>query len=81
MAAEGQSDRMMSDIEVHRKQRCVTEFLHVGEKMAPTDEPVGISTVSWWVVHFSSGDSDVKDKLCSGQPCISLSVALQAMCS
>ena len=36
MAAEGQSDRMVSDMEVHMKQRCGTEFLHV-EKMAPTD--------------------------------------------
>ena len=36
MAAEGQSDKMTSDMEEHLKQRCVTEFLHV-EKMAPTD--------------------------------------------
>jgi len=28
MAAEGQSDRMASDMEVHMKQRYVTEFLH-----------------------------------------------------
>ena len=28
MAAEGQSDKMASDMEVHMKQRCVTEFLH-----------------------------------------------------
>ena len=36
MAAEEQSDRMVSDIKVCMKQRCVTEFLHV-EKMAPID--------------------------------------------
>ena len=36
VTAEGQSDRMMSDIEVRLKQRCVIEFLHV-EKMALTD--------------------------------------------
>ena len=36
MAAEGQSDRMVSDMEVHMKQKCGTEFLHV-EKMAFTD--------------------------------------------
>ena len=36
MAAEGQSDTVASDTEVHMKQRCVTEFLHT-EKMAPTD--------------------------------------------
>ena len=34
--AKGQSDSMMSDIEVCIEQRCVTEFLHL-EKMAPTD--------------------------------------------
>jgi hypothetical protein len=28
MAAEGQSDKMASDMEVRMKQRCVTEFLH-----------------------------------------------------
>ena len=36
MAAEGQSDKMASDMEVQMKQRGVAEFLHV-EKMAPTD--------------------------------------------
>jgi len=30
---------------------------------------VDVSTVRWWVVHFSSGDSDVKDKPCSEWPC------------
>ena len=33
MAAEAQSDKMASDMEVLMKQGCVTEFLHV-EKMA-----------------------------------------------
>jgi len=28
-AAEGHSDSMTSDMEVHMKQRCVTKFLHV----------------------------------------------------
>ena len=36
MTAEGQSDRMASDMEEHTKQRCGIEFLHE-EKMAPTD--------------------------------------------
>ncbi len=36
MAAEGQSDKMASDMEVDTEQRCVVEFLHA-EKMAPTD--------------------------------------------
>ena len=36
LAAEGQSDRMASDMEVWMKQRCGIEFIHV-EKMVPTD--------------------------------------------
>ena len=36
MAAEGQYDKMASDMEVQMKLRCVTEFLHA-EKMVPTD--------------------------------------------
>ena len=34
MAAEVQSDKMASDMQVHMKQIAVIEFLHV-EKMAP----------------------------------------------
>ena len=34
--SRGQSDKMVSDMEVCMKQRCVIEFLHV-EKMAPID--------------------------------------------
>ena len=38
MAAEGQSDKIVSDVEVCMKQKCGTEFLCVGEKkMAPID--------------------------------------------
>jgi len=36
MAAEGQSEKMTSDMEVWMKQRCAIEFLHEA-KMAPTD--------------------------------------------
>ena len=36
MAAEGQSDNMASDVEVHVKQNGATEFLHE-EKMALSD--------------------------------------------
>ena len=79
MAAEGQSDTMVSDMEVHTKQRCVAELLHA-EKMGPTDihqclpsayggQTVNVSTVRWWVVYFSSGVSNVEDKLRSGWPC------------
>jgi hypothetical protein len=55
MAAEGQIDKMVSDMEVHMKQRCVTELLHA-EKFGPNyihrrllnvygDQIVGVSTV------------------------------------
>jgi len=36
MAAGRQFDRMVSDMEVQMKRRCVTEFLHA-EKMPPAD--------------------------------------------
>jgi len=68
MAAEGQSDRMVSDMGVYIKQRGGVEFLHA-ETVAPIDihwcflnvygdqtEDV-VGTVRWWVVRFSSGDS------------------------
>jgi len=65
---------MASDVEVRMKQRCVIESLNV-EKMAPSDihqcltdvsgdQPVDVSTVRRWMVPFSNGDSDVKDKPC-----------------
>ena len=38
MAAEGQTDQTVSGVEVHIKQRYVTEILDV-EKMVPTDIP------------------------------------------
>ena len=67
MAAEWHSDRMISHMEVHMKQRCVTEFVHV-EKMAPTDihqhllnipgdQTVDVSRVRQSVVHLSSDGS------------------------
>ena len=56
MTAEGQSDKMASDTEMHMKQRCVIEFLHA-EKIAPNDiqcllnvygaQTVDVSTVRW----------------------------------
>jgi len=68
MKAERQSERMASDLEVHMKQRSVTECLFV-EKMASTDihqhsltvygdQAVDVSTVRRWVLRFSSGNSD-----------------------
>ena len=82
MTAEGQSDKMVSDVEVHMKQRHETEFLHA-EKIAPSDihrcllnvyrdQTVDVSTVRQWVARFSSGDSDMKDKPCSGRPCTAI---------
>jgi len=79
MTAEGQSDKMTSDMEVHIKQRCVIEFLYA-EKIAPNgihrhllnvygDQTVDVSTARRWVACFSSGDSDVKDKPRFGWPC------------
>ena len=64
MAAEGQSDRMVSDTEVCMKQRGVIEIFHA-EKMATIDIhwfllnvygdwTLDVSTVSQWVL-FSSG--------------------------
>ena len=32
VAAEGQSDTMASDVEIHKKQRCFIEFLHAEKK-------------------------------------------------
>ena len=42
--------------------------------MAPHDgdQTVDVNTLRRWVVRFSSGDSDVKDKLYSGWPCTSI---------
>ena len=79
MKAEGQFDKMVSDMEVRMKQRCVTEILHV-ERIAPNDihrrllniygdQTVEVSTVSRGVAHFNSADSDEKDKARSGRPC------------
>ena len=36
MTAEGQSDKLASDMEVRMKQRCVIEFLHA-ENIAPNE--------------------------------------------
>jgi hypothetical protein len=60
IAAEVQSGKMSSDMEVHTKEMCVTEFLHA-EKTAPIDiqqrllnvcgdHTVDVNTVRRWVV-------------------------------
>ena len=66
LAAEGQSDTLVSDMEVQMKQRCVTELLHA-EKIDihrcllndNGDQPMDVSTVMWWiaaVVTFNGAD-------------------------
>jgi len=61
------------------KQKYRTEFFHM-EKMVPIDfyscllnvsgdQTVDLSIAKWWVVHFSSGNSDLKDKTHSRLPC------------
>lgn len=61
------------------KQKCRTEFYHV-EKLVPVDfysymlkvsgdQIVDLSTAKRWVVHFSSDNSDLKDKTHSRLPC------------
>ena len=85
MATEGQSDRMASDMEVCMKKEG-SHWIHLSrKKMVPhdihecslniyEDQTVDVSTVQWWVVRLTSGDSNVKDKLCPGWPCICLIV-------
>ena len=69
MAAEGQCDKMASDMEVQKKQRFISEFLHVEKNYTHwhslniySDPEVEMSTVRQRVVPCSGGDSDVKDK-------------------
>ena len=61
MAAEGQSDRTMPDMEVCMKQRHITEFFYA-EKLAPVDihedQTVDVRTVRQWVVLFSSDNNN-----------------------
>ena len=72
MAAEGQSDKLASDMEVYINEGCLIESLHTG-KMAPTDihqcllnisgdQIVDVSTVRWLLVCFkwnSSGNIEL----------------------
>ena len=91
MAAEGQPDKMSSDVEVHVKKRCGSEFLHA-ENTVPTDihqcllniygdQTVDVSTLRRWVVRFSSGDSNMKDKPRSRRPCRFLQAQHAGSCS
>ena len=73
MAAEGQSDKMASDMKVHMNQRCVTDFLTMG-KIVPVDihlcllstdrhQTVDVSTVMLWVECFSNDTTIAAVKL------------------
>ena len=68
LAAEGQSDKMVSDMEVCMKQGYGIEFLYA-EKNAVTDihwhllnffghQTVDMGMMMWWVLCFSSGGSE-----------------------
>jgi len=53
MAAEGQSDTMVSDMEVCANQRCVTEFFHA-EEIASIDIHCGsLNVCGDQAVHIS----------------------------
>ena len=65
MAAEGQSDRMVSDMEMCMKQRCGIEFVQAENVTIDShqcllnlhgNQTVDLITVRWWVVHFSSDE-------------------------
>ena len=73
MAAEGLSDKMASDMEVHMKKKCGTEFLHA-EKISPIDthwyllnvyreQTVDRSTVRRWMMHSNIDDSNSESPL------------------
>ena len=73
---------MVSNMEMHVKQTCGIE-LPCAEKITPIDihwcllniygdQTVDVNTVKQGVVHFSSGDSDMKDKAWSGRPYIAV---------
>ena len=79
MAVEGQSVKVASDMEMQMKQRCAIEFIHE-EKVASIDihqcllnvygvQTVDMNIVKWWVVSFSSCESNVRDKPHSRRPC------------
>jgi hypothetical protein len=71
-------------MEMRTKQRCVIEFFHA-EKIAPVDihecllnvygeQTLDVNTVKWWVVRFSSGNSDERDRPRSRWPFTGVSV-------
>ena len=45
------------------------------------DQTVEVSPVRWWVVHFRSGNNNMKDKLHTGWPCTFLGARHVGFCS
>jgi len=84
---------MVSDTEVHMKQKCGIEILHVKKMWKKTTDiyhcllnidghqKVNVSKIRWWVVHFSSGDSNMKDKPHSRHACKYLQMRHAGSCS
>ena len=81
----------MSDVKVWMNQRCVTEPL-CEEKMTPPDiywcllnvdgdQLADLSAVMQQVVHFSSGDSNIKDRPQYELPCRFLRAWHESTCS
>ena len=68
MGAEGQSEKLVSDMVESVKHMCGNEFLHTENMSAINiqwcllniygEQTVDVSTVSQWVVRFSSDNSD-----------------------
>jgi len=84
MAAEGQTDKMVSDMEMHIEQKCDTEFLHV-KKIAPSnnhqhslstdgDQAVDVSAVMWWVVHVTFTVKNLSETHFKSCKCTTLSI-------
>ncbi|PNF39785.1 hypothetical protein B7P43_G03494, partial [Cryptotermes secundus] len=79
IATAEQSTKMVSDIEVRMKEKCVIEFL-TAKQIVPIDihrhllkvyrdNTVDVSTVIRWAVYFNSGKIEVHDKPRYGRPC------------
>ena len=64
MAAEGQSDKLISDIGMHTQEDISPTYIHWFLLKAYKKEWMWAQ----WVVCFSSDDSNVRDKLRTGQP-------------
>jgi hypothetical protein len=82
-AAEKHFYKMASDLDVHTKQRCVLNS-SMRERISPVDihgrllniygdQTVDVRTVRRWVVRFSRGGSDVRDRPRWGRPCTAAS--------